>query len=126
MSSLWLSMEPTERELHLSLSRAVSGPVLRARLPLLPAHPRALGLLVEAMVDWFGQPLCAVLDADAEDVHRRPADWARLLGGLDASRVVVERVTLPARNQGRDRFLGALGPAARARRLVSFAAAGLR
>lgn len=126
MSSLWLSLEPHSQEIRLSLSTAASGTKLRGRLPLSPAQPRALPLLLEALAEWFGQPLCAVLDADAEDVRRRPEFWARFLGELDDRRVHVEWVTLPAPTNHRDRFLGELGPARRARSLVAFAAAGLR
>jgi hypothetical protein len=126
MSSLWLSLEPHSQEILLSLSTATAGTLLRGRLPLAPAQPRALSLFLEALVEWFGQPLCAVLDADAEDVRRRPEFWARFLGELDDRRVYVEWVTLPAPANRRDRFLGELGRARRARSLVTFAAAGLR
>ena len=79
MSSLWLSLEPHQKELRLSLSTATSGVVLRAKFPLALAQPRALPLLLEALVAWFGMPLCAVLDADAQDVRRRPEFWSRVL-----------------------------------------------
>jgi hypothetical protein len=125
MSHLWLSLEPKSQELYLSLSTSMSGLRLRARLPLPPAQPRALPLLLEALVEWFGLPLCAVLDADAEDVTRRPEFWARFLSEFEDPRFSVEWVTLPARRP-RDRFLGELGPARRARRLLTMAAAGLR
>lgn len=124
MSRLWLSLEPRFKELQLSLAMPVSGLVLRGRLPLSPVQPRALPLLLESLVEWFGLPLCAVLDADAEDVRLHPDTWARLLGGFDDPRFAVEWVTL--RTPRRDRFLGELGSAHRARRLVTMAAAGLR
>jgi hypothetical protein len=126
MSSLWLSLEPEGSSLRLALSLSASGSVLRARLPLQPAQPRALPLLLEALVEWFGLPLCAVLDADAEDVRRRPEFWSRFLGEFDDPRFRVEHVTLPSRADCRDRFMGELGSARRAKRLVGFAAGGTR
>jgi hypothetical protein len=83
-------------------------------------------LFLESLVEWYGQPLCAVLDADAEDVRRRPEFWTHCLGGLDDPRFSVEWVTLPARQSRREKFLSEVGPAARAGRLVRFAAAGLK
>ena len=125
MSRLWLSLEPHPKECWLSLSTSMAGPALRAVLPLPPAQPRAVALLLESLAEWFGQPLCAVLDADAEDVRHRPEFWTRCLGGLDEPRFHVEWVTLPARRSRQEKFLGEVGSATRARRLVRFAAAGL-
>jgi hypothetical protein len=126
MSRLWLSLEPQAQQVRLSLSTSMSGPVMRAVLPLPPVQPRAVPLFLESLADWFGQPLCAVLDADAEDVRRRPEFWTQCLGGLDEPRFRVEWVTLPRRQNGRDKFLTEVGTAGRARRLVRFAAAGLK
>lgn len=125
MSQLWMSLEPVGKQLHVSMSKGLFGNVLRARLPLTPEQPRAMRLMLEGLVDWFGQPLCAVLDADAEDVRRRPEAWGHLLE-LDDTRVRVEWVTLPVRYHQRDQFLGQVGRERRARSLISFAAAGRR
>lgn len=125
MSQLWMSLEPEGKQLHLSLSKGLFGNLMRARLPLTPAHPRAMRAVLEGLVDWFGQPLCAVLDADAEDVRRRPGAWNHLLE-LDDPRFRVEWVTLPLRGAQSERFLGAVGRERRARRLISFAASGRR
>lgn len=62
MSSLWLSLEPRQQDIRLMLSRAGSGTILKARLPAFTADPRALGLLLESLAAWMGEPLVAVLD----------------------------------------------------------------
>jgi hypothetical protein len=124
MSHLWLSLEPKRNLLHLSLSRGLWGLQLRGRLPLPAAQPGAMKLLLEALVEWHGQPLCAVLDADAEDVRRRPEVWTKLLDFRDP-RFRTEWVTLPGRRQ-RDRFLTELGRERRAKRLINFASSGQR
>ena len=56
------------------LKLLVTGPqgddLLKARLPVLPPHPRALLTLLEGVALWSGEPLCAVISAGA---HRD--DW---------------------------------------------------
>jgi hypothetical protein len=118
---LWLSIEPGPSQTRLSLSVPLLGTTLRARLPTPPAHPGALGHLLEALAAWYGQRLCAVLDADASEVQRCPERWARLLGDLD-ERVEVRWTAVGDRQ--RDRFLEGVGDFHSARRLVSFAATG--
>ena len=108
MLPMWVSIEPAAEEIRLSLSIPGQGPRLRARLPGVPVESRALAMLLEALVAWHGQPLCAVLDADASDVSCQPERWARLLGDVDGQRIQVTWSARPARPP-RDRFLGALG-----------------
>jgi hypothetical protein len=98
------------------------GAALRARLPLIPAQPRALSNLLEAVVAWYGRPLCAVLDADAADVRRHGDRWARLLGELDSAQINVEWAARPA--PGRDRFLGQMGDFRSSRSLTARTATG--
>ena len=125
-SQLWMSIEPELQETRLQLTLAPQGTALRARLPTVPADPRALGHLLEAIASWYGLPLCAALDADASDVQRRPERWAQLLGELDPQRIFVEWVAAQARRDRRDRFLGAVGDFRSARRLIARGATGLR
>jgi hypothetical protein len=124
MSMLWLGMEPREFETWLELTEPGRGPVLRARLPVEIAHPRALAHFLESLSDWYGLALTAVLDADARDVALRPEVWARRLGEIDGERVRVEW-TRPVRKPRRDRYLGALGDFRRVKQLVTFAGTGL-
>ncbi len=126
MSSLWLSIEPLPSMTRLLLSEANGGEALKARLPPIPAQPRALAMLLEALVAWYGEPLFAVLDADAEDVQRNPQRWALILGDLASPQIDVEWVSplsVPAVDQ---RLLGGMGDYRRARRLITLAAAGQR
>jgi hypothetical protein len=124
MSLLWMTIEPRETETRLQLSEGGGGLCLRARLPVYPHHARALARLLEALVDWYGRPLTAVLDADAQDVARHPERWARLLGDLDDESIRVEWVHPVRPAFRRDRFMGGLGDFRRARHLVTRAATG--
>jgi len=124
MSSLWLSIEPLPSMTRLLLSESSGGPALKARLPATPAQPRAVAMLLEALVAWYGEPLCAVLDADAEDVQRNPQRWAAILGDLQSPQIEVEWVSplsVPAVDR---RLLGDMGDYRRARRLITLAATG--
>jgi hypothetical protein len=127
MSSLplWLSIEPTRSEVRLLLSEPSAGTSLKARLPPQPADGRALMLLLEALSLWYGLPLHAVLDADAEDVRRHPERWSLLLGDAPERAVRVDWVAVP-RCRKHDRFLESMGDFASGRQLVSFAATGQR
>jgi hypothetical protein len=125
MSSLWLSIEPSSSALSLLLSAPRVGTSLKARLPPRPAHPRALALTLEALASWYGLPLTAVLDADAEDVRRSPLEWAHLLGDLASPQIAVEWVGR-ARPALRDSFFAGLGNSRAARQRVSQTATGQR
>jgi hypothetical protein len=59
-------------------------PVLRAELSPDPAHPRAVQWLIEALALWQGQPVHAVLAADASSttyVTRLYPAWFTDFGG---------------------------------------------
>jgi hypothetical protein len=118
MLSRCLSIEPTAEEIRLSLSVPDQGVKLRARLPAVPVESRALAMLLEALVAFYGQPLCAVVAADASDVSCQPELWAHLLGELNGPHIQVKWSARPARPP-RDRFLGALGGFRRADRVLA-------
>ena len=118
MSLLWMTIEPRQTETRLQLSAGAAGLCLRARLPVCPQHSRALAQLLQALVAWYGRPLTAVLDADAQDVAAHPERWALLLGDLDAETIRVDWVHFTRAAFRRDRFMDGLGSFARARRLV--------
>jgi hypothetical protein len=126
MSNLWLAIEPDVVETRLMSTQAPVGTVLLARFPLLPKQPEALGLFLRGVAAWHGEPLCAVLDAEAEDVWRHPERWAQLLGDLDDACIRVEWVSYSAAVKTKDNafFKPQLGNFERSRRLLSYAATG--
>lgn len=124
-SPLWLSIEPRLGFTKLALCGPSVGTQLRAKLSPTPALPGALGQLLEALVAWEGRPLFAVLDADAEDVRRRPETWARLTAEVgQRPDLCVEWGNPPAARLARDTFFEQLGDFSSARRLLTNAALG--
>lgn len=123
-ASLWLSIEPDIAETKLTLSQSTVGALLRARMPAMPAQPQALAQLCEALVSWFGLPLCAVLDADAQDVQDHPERWASFFGPLQSPHITVAWSALSLVPRPRDPWLGKLGGFSRAKRLINLAATG--
>lgn len=120
---IWVALEPGGSETRLVVSVSGHGVTLKGRLPVWPAQPSALVLLLEALSQWYGQPLHAVIDADGEDVRQFPERWARALGEPPAH-VDVQWVAVPPRR--RDHFLAPLGNFASAQRLLSYGATGRR
>jgi hypothetical protein len=120
---LWLSVEPNTPYTRLLLSQPGAGTSLKARLPSVPSQPGGVAQLMEALANWYGRPLCAVVDADAEDVQLRPELWARLLGEAEGPRVHVEWVSTQAPLR-RDRFFDAMGDFATAKKLLLRGATG--
>ena len=82
-------------------------------------------MLMEALSLWHGLPLHAVLDADSEDVRRRPDHWSLLLGDAPDCAVRVEWLAVPPCRR-HDRFMESMGAFTDGRKLVSFAATGQR
>jgi hypothetical protein len=126
MQPLWITIEPSPSEVRLLLTEPSAGPALKARLPL-PAHARAVPLLLESLSAWYHRPLHAVLDADAEDIRIHPERWALLAGDLPVLEVSVEWARRPrsAHQKARGRFLEELGDFRSARQLLGFVATGM-
>ena len=63
---LWMGVRawPT---LSRILVQDAAGPILKARLPADPQHPRALACLAEGLALWYGQPLHVVIGVAAQD-----------------------------------------------------------
>ena len=121
--SLWMAIQPDVAEVRLMLTQSVVGTVLRARLPVLPRSPRALGMLLESLAAWYGQPFTAALDAESQEVERHPERWAQLLAGLDERQITVEWIGHASHDE-RERFFRPLGDFRRAKRVISRAATG--
>ncbi len=122
---LWMSIEPVGSEVRMMLTAPAASTMMKARMPNPPAHPRAVISFLEAITLWYGQPLRAVIDADAEDVRQNPARWAMLLGDAPELAVAVQWAAVPRRAK-KDRYLAPMGDFTSARQLVSFAATGQR
>ena len=102
------------------------GTLLKARLAPTPMRPGGLSLLLEALAAWQGQNLTAVVDADAEDVERRPEVWARLVGeARGLAHVNVEWSSPALAPWKRTRFFEGMGDFRSSRRLLGRNALGV-
>ena len=121
MLPLWMTIEPQGEYLKMMLSGR-TGPQLKARLPGEPQRPGALARFLESMSDWYGRPLCAVVDAQKlDELHAQT--WTQHLGDLDSARIQVEWVSV-RRPRRRDPYFQDMGDFRRAQRLVHLAAQG--
>ena len=66
MQTLWMGVRPTP-DLTRLLVQDGPLPILKARLPEAPQHPRALETLAEGVALWYGRPLYGALGVAAED-----------------------------------------------------------
>lgn len=66
MRSIWMGIAPGKMTTRVVALDGPSNTILKAQLRTDPAHPRALGTLLEAIALWQGQPVRAALCADAE------------------------------------------------------------
>lgn len=123
---LWLTLQPDSRYTQILLSQSGSGTLLKARLAPEPMHPGALSKLLEALADWQGRELFAVIDADAEEVRRAPERWSRMLGeAAERPSLTIEWCSPPSGRLARQRFFE-LGDFSSAQRLLVHGATGQR
>src|SRR3972149_5262026 len=66
MQTLWMGVRPGPTLTRLLVQDGPI-PILKARLPEAPQHPRALETLAEGVALWYGRPLYAALGVAAED-----------------------------------------------------------
>lgn len=85
---IWASLEPTTKDIKVLVSEAGRGTVLKARLPL-PQTKHGLRMLLESLSHWYGRPLVAVINADAEEVAAHPERWGVWLADTDDLDVTV-------------------------------------
>lgn len=126
-TQLWVTIEPDTSETRVLLSVPHEGTRLKARLPSLPAHPRAVTMLLESLSLWYRRPLTAVFDADALGMSQHAAQtWCEGLGDPPSLDVTVEWVQRKRAGRSRDRFFEALGRMGSAEALLTRAATGQR
>jgi hypothetical protein len=63
-------------------------PILKARLPEAPHHPRALETLAEGVALWYGRPLYAALGVAAEDALCVSPRWHATVDSLTRTPLV--------------------------------------
>ena len=81
MQTLWMGVRPGP-----TLTRVLAHdgpiPILKARLPDVPQHPRALETLAEGLALWYGRPVYVALGVAAEDALCVSPRWHATVEGL--------------------------------------------
>ena len=110
MSTLWMGIR-TSPDLTRVLVQDGPRPILKARLPAAPEHPRALETLAEGIALWCGQPLYGALGVAAEDSLCVSRGWHATVDGLTRTPLVTIDLVMgrPRPPRGAD-GLGGLGP----------------
>jgi len=87
MQTLWMGVRPDPT---LTRVLVLEGriPILKARLPAAPQHPRALETLAEGVALWYGRPLYAALGVADEDALCVTPHWHATVDGLTRSPLV--------------------------------------
>jgi hypothetical protein len=117
MQTLWMGVRPGPNLTRL-LVQDGSIPILKARLPDAPHHPRALETLAEGVALWYGRPLYAALGVAAEDSLCVSPRWHATVDGLTRSPLVtIDLVSGPPRRPRGGAGLGGLGDFADVRQL---------
>ena len=117
MHTLWMGVRPGP-----GLTRVLveDGPVpiLKARLPEAPQHPRALETLAEGIALWYGRPLYAALGVAAEDALCVSPRWHATVDSLTRTPLVtIDLVIGPPRPPRAGAGLAGLGDFADVRQL---------
>lgn len=110
MSEIWMALRSGVHGTRILVTTSSGTTVLKARLEVSPAHPRALSSLLEALALWEGCTVRAVLVAD-DDFPSSGTTLFRECGNdfgrLPLYELAYTRVTVPADDDGADE-LGAL------------------
>ena len=88
MQTLWMGVRPGPDVTRILVQDA-GIPLLKARLPEAPQHPRALETLAEGIALWCGRPIYAALGVAAEDALCVSPRWHTTVEVLTRTPLVV-------------------------------------
>jgi hypothetical protein len=115
--SLWMGVRPGPDVTRI-LVQETRRTVLKARLPDVPQHPRALETLAEGVALWCGRPLYVALGVAAEDALCVSPHWHATVDVLTRTPLVtIEPVIGAPRPPWRTEGRGRLGDFREVRRL---------
>lgn len=118
MEAIWVGLWPSARTTQIVAMSGVSKTILKANLSLRPSNAQAVTTLLEAIAQWEGRPVRAVLVADASSTSSCPTtlyrDTFAVFGGRTYELEWVSRVPV-----GRSKsVLGGMGSFRRLERLL--------
>jgi hypothetical protein len=87
MHTLWMGIRPGPDRTRVVVQDGPL-PVLKARLPDAPQHPRALETLAEGIALWYGRPVYGALGVAAADALCVSPRWHATVDGLTRTALV--------------------------------------
>jgi hypothetical protein len=84
---LWMGVRPGPQDTRILIQETYRT-VLKARLPDVPQHPRALETLAEGVALWCGRPLYVALGVAAEDALCVSPHWHATVDALTRTPLV--------------------------------------
>lgn len=79
---IWMGVVPGMEWTRVLVQDGATKTLLKARMPVEPAHPRALEVLCEAIALWCGEPVLAALDVGALARFCDPRRWPDSVSGI--------------------------------------------
>jgi len=117
--AIWMGISPGPERSRVLVQDGPAETLLKARLPAVPAHPRALATLCEAVALWCGQPVRAALAAGGQGTSFDTTRWLGQDGPTATALFELALVGTARPPRGRDRLDG-LGDFRDLRQLVFF------
>ncbi len=120
MSRLWMGISQTPEYTRVLLLDGPGKPLMKARLPAPPAHPRAVQALCEALALWCGQPIRAALAAEDAERFCDTTPWLASWDGVFRNALCEIRIVSTARPPRAPERISGLGNFNDVRQLVLF------
>lgn len=120
MSRLWMGITPISDCTKVLLQEGPHQPLLKARLPSKPAHPRAVQALCEALALWCGHQVHAALAVEDAEGSCDTTPWLESWDGVFRNALCEIRVVRTARPPRRVDRINGLGNFADVRQLLLF------
>jgi len=120
MSDIWMGVLPGAICTRVLAMAGPSETILKARLSRVPAHPRAVATLLEAVALWQGKKVRAALSAGEKDGVSDLSPYHEALTDFGGPLYSIDWVTAPGRVRRRHRDIAGLGDFSDLRQLLLF------
>ena len=120
MRTIWMGVIPDRNSTRILVLDGPGQPILKARLPQSPQHPRAIQALAEALALWFNRPVHAAIAADGPEPFCDTTPWQNVLDSITNGPLCEIQIVARARPPRERDGLGGLGDFKDVRQLLLF------